>query len=531
MNISLPDGRLPQWQTIDDLIRDRAASLPDQLAVAVGPETLSYAELDRLSDVLAANLAGLGVTDGTRVATMLYNSLEQILTFIATVKLGAICAPLNVSLESRDLAHVLRDSDPLVMVFDEDTAGKLDGLAPEVCRDRHLFVVGTRDPERAFARLLNDTDTVAPRVDNQASTPAVIIYTGGTTGLPKGVVLPHFALVAAGYRYVECFKVADDDVHYSVLTLFHVGGLFLGFMGPVVAGIPTHFERLFSASRFWDRTREVGATLIDPIGTMVTVLCKAPESPSDGDNPVRQALGVLGQVPGTVAEDFRRRFQLNVVNAYSLTESGGTVIIHNPAGSDRPESNGKAWQWAEVCIRDDEDAELPPGQLGEICLRPRVPHIFMQSYFNKPEATLEAWRNFWLHTGDVGYLDDEGYLFFTGRQAHWLRVKGENVSAHEVESIVSEYPGVEEAIVVGVPGELGENDVKVFLRLASRDGFEPAALVEWCRDKMAKFKVPRYVEIVDEFPRSATKREVERHKLIALNSDTAWDAQAATSSN
>lgn len=146
------------------------------------------------------------------------------------------------------------------------------------------------------------------------------------------------------------------------------------------------------------------------------------------------------------------RFDLEIFNAYSLTESGGTVIIHNPAGGPNPQANGKAWGWADISIRDEQDVALGPGQTGEICLRPSVPHIFMQGYFNNAEATLKAWRNFWLHTGDLGYLDENGYLYFVGRQAHWLRVKGENVSAYEVESVISDFPGVEEVIAIGVPG-------------------------------------------------------------------------------
>ena len=166
-------------------------------------------------------------------------------------------------------------------------------------------------------------------------------------------------------------------------------------------------------------------------------------------------------------------------------------------------------------------------EIGEILLRPVVPDTFMLRYHNNPDKTLETFRNLWLHTGDLGYLDDEGYLFFTGRHAHWMRCRGENVSAYEVEGIISRYPGVREVIAVGVPAPLGDEDIKAFIIAEPGAIIEPRGLVLWCRDRMAAFKLPRYVVFLEEFPRSTTKREVERHKLKALAGLEVWDAEQA----
>lgn len=524
--INLPDGRAAEWTNIVALMRARSAAQPDKLAVEVAGRALSWGELDRLSTRVAANLRALGVGQGDRVATMLHNSAEQVLTLFATARLGAVWAPFNVALGSQDLIHVVRDCTPKVLICDAETGATVDALPAEVRAMQPILMVGDdAGGARPFAELLGEAELGA-EPDIAPQDPALIIYTGGTTGLPKGVVLPHFAVVAAGYRYVDGFGIGPDDRHYSVLQIFHVGGLFIGLVGPMVAGIPTHFERWFSASRFWPRVREVGATVIDPIGTMVSVLCAVPERPEDGDNPARVSLGVLSQVPVEVAQGFPRRFALDVVNVYSLTETGGTQIVTNRPGSSAPQANGKPWGWCEIAIMGEGDQPLPTGAVGEICLRPTVPWTFMLGYFNQPEKTVETFANLWLHTGDLGCVDAEGYLWFRGRQAHWLRIKGENVSAYEVENVLSAYPGVGEVVVVGVPAELGDEEARAFVIAEAGGTVDPAELVRWCAGRLAPFKVPRFVTFVDAFPRSSTKREVERHKLRDRPLDGDWDAVA-----
>lgn len=511
-----------RWNTVGELIRSRGSERPDDFAVEVDGRRATYGELDMLSDRVGASLSALGIVKGDRVASFAYNSVEQILTWFGCMKIGAIWVPLNVALTGGDLTYSLEDAAPRVLVLDKDTRPKVADIAARRDWPFQIFEIGSEGPG-GFDRLLNP-DLPLPEVDVGPADPAVIIYTGGTTGMPKGVALPQFAWIAAGYRYIEAFDVRPDDVHYSVLALFHNGGLMIGCIGPIVAGIPTHIERWFSASRFWPRIRQTGATIIDPIGTMVTLVCQQPEGPEDRNHKVRVSIGVLNQVPPEIARAFRERFGLTIVNVYSLSEAGGVLIVYNKADSPKPDANGRGWGWCEIAILDDEDRPRAPGEVGEICLRPTRPFTFMLNYFNKPERTIDCWRNLWLHTGDLGCLDEEGYLYFTGRQAHWLRTSGENVSAYEVETVVSRYPGVEEAIVVGIPAALGEEDVKLFLRLKAGATFDPAALLRWASGELAAFKLPRFVEVMEEFPRSAAKREVERHKLKALANDSAWDA-------
>ena len=209
---------------------------------------------------------------------------------------------------------------------------------------------------------------------------------------------------------------------------------------------------------------------------------------------------------------------------YALTETG-IVLIFNRPDDFKEGSCGKGHGWADIAIVDKNDDPLPPGEIGEILLRPKHPYSFMLEYYNKPKATLEVFRNLWFHTGDLGYLDEEGFLFLIGRQAHWLRTGGENVACFEVENVINQNPKVAESAVVGVPAELGEEDVKAYVVLEEGELMEPLDVIKWCEDRLARFKVPRYIEFVMSLPKSITKSEIERHKLKKIGIGDAWDRE------
>jgi crotonobetaine/carnitine-CoA ligase len=208
------------------------------------------------------------------------------------------------------------------------------------------------------------------------------------------------------------------------------------------------------------------------------------------------------------------------------TEIGGSAVVNSPIGTPHRQGTcGRANGWCELEIHDENDVALPPGTVGQIVVRPTIPFSMMNGYHNAPARTVECWRNLWFHTGDLGSLDEKGYLNFVGRQAHWLRRRSENISAYEVESVIATHPGVREVVVVGVPSELGEDEVKAFVLSIPEEQPEPEAIVAWCEQRLARFKVPRFIEFVADFPRSAAKQEIERHHLKAMANDKAWDRE------
>jgi carnitine-CoA ligase len=514
-------GRPVPWTSVPVLVRDKALMHGDRPFVTIDGITLSYRELDTLSDAVAANLARRGFAPGDCVASLLPNCREQLLGWLGASKAGLVWAPFNASLFGDDLAHTLRNSGARLLMTDADGAARFDTLPAESRAGAALFRIDAGD---GFAAL--EAEAGPPPPDHwRPGDPAMILYTGGTTGLPKGVVLPHFAIVAAGYRYGETLGAGPGDRHYTALPLFHASGVQLGIVGPLLNDMTVVMDRRFSVSGYWQRVVETGATIIDPISTMMTVLVQVPPGPLDRAHRVRITTGVNAQIPPAVPEAFTRRFGIPIVDIYGSSEAGGAMATGNRLDSAVAGSVGRPHGWSEVAVVDDNDNPLPPGTRGSIVLRPTVAFTFMLGYCNDPEATRLVWRNLWLHTGDLGMLDAAGNLFFVGRQAHWLRRRGENISAYEVEAVLSRHPRVREAIVTGVPSELGEEDVKAWI---VADGETPPELelIRWCLASLAAFKVPRYIAFVDDFPRSATKREVERAKVKAWDGPGHWDREA-----
>lgn len=502
------------------------ASLGDKPLLICDDETLTYRDAHERSNRIASSMAAYGIGKGDVVATFMYNSIDHAAIWLACVKAGAIFASLNVSLAPDELVYSLGDTDAKMIVVDNDLIDVYQQARPGFA---HVPVeVLWRGPDSpdfvAFPTLL-DGDDVLPDVAITPNDPMSIIYTGGSTSMPKGVLAPHLHYIAAAERYKEITQSQPDDVHFANSHFFHVGGQQFGLMGPLYCGTTGVMTRWFSASKYWGIARRTGATIIDPVGTMISALLSVDPSPDDRDHKVRVGIGIAsGQVRSSFRDDFEERFGVPLLEVYAMTEVG--VLLCSERLDDKTkDSCGKTYGWADICIVDENECPVPTGEQGQILLRPTGTNCFMLEYINKPAETIAAWRNLWYHSGDIGYLDEAGYLHFVGRQAHWVRVRGENVSAFEVEKVLAAHEAVDDCAIVGVPGELGEEDILAYVQLADGASMEPLEVVDWCKARLAYFKVPRYVEYVTEFPRTATKREIERHELRARGLGAAWDRE------
>ncbi len=378
-------------------------------------------------------------------------------------------------------------------------------------------------PASAFADLLGAASTVET-ADVEPRHPASILFTGGTTGPPKGVVLPHNHNLNVARGVVELVEYTDDDVLLSVFPLFHANAKYTTVVAAMVVGARVVLNRRFSASGFWDLCRREGVTAFNGQGEMLRILLKQPERPEDGDNPVRVVFG--SAAPSEVVEEFERRFGLSVLDVYGMTETGPTLA--STFERRRAGSCGVPVPWYDVRLVDENDLDVPDGEKGEIAVRPRRPHVMMEGYWGNDRETLESIRNLWFHTGDNARRDADGFYWFAERATDSIRRRGENVSAWEVERVLATHPRILETAVYGVPSELGGQEVMVAVVMKPDEQLAPEELLDFCTGKMPHFAVPRFVRFVESLPKSHAQRILKQElKADGVDASGVWDRQLA----
>jgi carnitine-CoA ligase len=525
------NGHRLETTDLGQLIRVRAALAEKPLAF-VEEEELSYAEADLRSNRIANSLRALGVDRGEVVATYMENSIDHICIWFACAKLGAIWAPLNVSLVNLDLKAALANARPRALFVDDDLLPRLLATESPAADPDPIVVVRGEVPAtehrlRSLAELeLGRPDD--PGVALSPNDPAALVYTGGTTGLPKGVVVPHLWYFGGALRYRELFEPNEDDAHLGIGHLCHTLGSAVDVVGPMFHGMTTVLSRRFSASRFWNvvERRQAGFSVL--VGPLLSLLLRQPARPEDAANPLRTVAAATGQMNRKVPDEFCERFGVELLEIYGQTETGPLGCVSQRSW-DRPyHSAGRGHGWADFRIVDPAGSPCPVDLVGEILVRSTHPETTMLGYHRDPEATDSVMRDGWFHSGDLGHVDALGYLHFDGRRAHSIRRRGENIAVAEVEQAILLHPAVGDCAVVGVPSEIGEEEVKACVVVDTEAELSPEELIGFCSERIADFKVPRYVEFLRELPRSVVKSEVERHKLRTLEAGEVWDREAST---
>lgn len=510
--------------TIADVLRARAERTPDDPFVTFGETTIGYGEMVDRAERAAGALAGLGLAPGDRVATVLPNSLELLDVWLGAAVGGYVLVPVNTGLVGDGLRYVLEHSEAKAVAVDGPLAGALADALPA---DAGPAVRLVRDPaapaEVRLADVLAAGDAAAAPTAVDPDGLATILYTSGTTGMPKGVMNGHRPYLTAGVEFTRRFlRLGTDDVLYTSLPLFHVNAQMLSVMGSIVSGRPLVLAPRFSASRFFDEIRRHRATVFNYIGAMLTMLAKQPARADDAENPIRVAVG--GAAPLELWRDFERRFGLEILEIYGLTETA-CFCLGSPPDAIKPGKLGTAVSWAEVDVRREDGGRADDGEPGEIVVRPKRDGVIFRGYLKNREATDEALAGGWFHTGDRGRRDDDGYLVFLDRLKDVIRRRGENISSYEVERAVNTHPDVAESAAVGVPSELGEEDVMIVVVPRPGAEIDPAALRAHCGERLAAFMVPRYVLVRDALPKTATQR-VQKFELRKAGHAGAWDAEA-----
>ncbi len=522
-----------------DLLAVGAQETPDAVLLRTDTGDLTYAQVRDGAARLAAGFAGLGVGAGDRVVSLLHNSADAVLTWFSLAWLGAVYVPVNTALQGRGLAHTLSVAGARVVVVDHDllpvlaevlgeasTRGTTRGAVRGTVVVRGGLAAGAAVADARllpFEGLALASGPGAARIEGVDDlAPALMLFTSGTTGVSKACVLSNRYVVRQAQLHAENFRLTAHDVLYSPFPLFHIDAATLTLVAALSVGGTAAIARRFSVSGFWDDVRRYGATVFNFMGATLTLLWKQPASDDDRRHVVRLAWGVPMPDWRTGWEE---RFGVPIYEVYGLTDAG--IPVYDPLDAPpRPGSCGRVIPQFEVAVADAAGVLVGAGLLGEILVRGREPGLVMTEYYGMPEATAEAFRDGWFHTGDLGSLDADGYLTFAGRAKDAIRRRGENISAYEVEQVVESHPAVLQAAAIGVPSELMEEDVKVCVVLRPGQALHADALAEHCRRNGAQHAVPRYIEFVAELPRTPTQK-VEKFRLREAGvTPTTWDGEA-----
>jgi crotonobetaine/carnitine-CoA ligase len=524
--------------TVLTLLEHRLATDPDGEYLDVCGTKLSAVDVATTASRLAASLHELGVQRGDRVATLIENSAEAALAWWGIVRAGAIAVPINTAYKGDYLRHQLTDSGSRVLFVEAGLAGRAAQVVDAVESLAHVVVIDSGPAAVGAAKThawdeLLATGADAPDVAVRPSDLATFIYTGGTTGPSKGCMLSHNYHEALARQIGICWQRTHEDVVWTPLPLFHFNAIVTAVLGPLVFGGRAAIYRRFSVSNFWPEMNRVGATITSTLGTMAYLLAHdtdRDEMPRSGKSDANSTLRLIGAAPLPVEVDdvLRSRFGIDTFSgAYGVTEA--SLISWQPPGvRNRPNAAGVVNdEYFDVRIFDDDDNELPAGSQGEIVVRPKRPQVMFEGYWGRPEATVETSRNWWYHTGDVGVIDEDRYLYFVDRKADYLRRRGENISSFEIERTLMRHGALADVAVHAVPSAMTEDDLKITATLKDDASLTEEELFRWCIDELPYFALPRYIEFRSELPRSPVGRVLKRELRADGATTGVWDADAS----
>jgi crotonobetaine/carnitine-CoA ligase len=542
-----------EQSTIPQLFARRLETDPDGEYLDMGGVKLTARGVMETAARFGGALHALGTQQHDRVATLLENSPVALLAWAGTVCAGRISVPVNTAYKGEYLSHQLTDSGARVLVVAASLLPRVAAIAEQTPNLEHVIVVDDADDEdqpegkgvataetsmvgRATVHRWDEIlagDLSAPSVDIDPADLGTFIYTGGTTGLSKGCMLSHNYHEALARQIGICWRRTADDVVWTPLPMYHFNALTTVVVGTLLFGGRGAIYRRFSVSQFWPEMNRAGATITSTLGTMAYLLAHdvdRPEMPKSGAPEANTTLRLLGAAPLPVEVDqvIRSRFGVTTFSgAYGVTEA--SLVSWQPPGTEnRPNAAGVVNdEYFDVRIFDDDDGEVAPGTAGEIVLRPKRPQVMFEGYWGRPDETVRTTRNLWYHTGDIGKIDEDRYLYFVDRKADYLRRRGENIASFEVERILMSHGALADVAVHAVPSPMTEDDLKITATRKEGATVTEEELFRWCIDQLPYFALPRYIEFRAALPRSPVGRVLKRELRDEGVTAATWDVEAA----
>jgi carnitine-CoA ligase len=505
----------PEEWVLPNILRARVEAHPDRPYYRFGHgEWITYSGMLSRTNRVANALARHGIGLGDVVATQLPNMEPHLEIWFGILASGAAQCPINTAYRGDFLSWAINLPQARLLIIADTFLAELDAIADELPSLERVVVVPTgaahgpspRHPWETFEEFIGDADDRDPGVDLTWTGDARIMFTSGTTGRSKGVIKQHASDYFSGRTYCEVCEVTEDDVFYCCLPLFHSNAQVLNAYPAMIAGGRVQFDTRYSSTHFWTNVVECGATILNTVSAINYFIWNTEPAGLDRAHKVTRIMAM--PAPKDIYWEFQERFGIRFIEGYGLTETG-MVTYHPPGAEARPGSCGIATPGFEVSVVEPgTDLPVPPGTQGEIVVDMKVPNIVMRAYIGMPEKTAEDFRNLKLHTGDLGEMDEDGYLFFRDRLKDYIRRRGENVSSVEVERTVMSHPDVLEAAAIAVKAHEGASaEDEIMVCVVTRSGqLTPRELANFLEPKMPAFAVPRYIRFMDHLPKTPTER-------------------------
>lgn len=511
------------------------AQWPDRQWLDFLGETYTFSEIDRLSNRFANVLLDLGIKSGDTVVSFLDNSADAIVGWFGINKVGGITVPINTAYRGAFLRHLVTDANARIVIAETDYAERLAAIHDAIPTVELILYRGAKPDMGNCSIRCEPLDDYRGSVETptgiavKPSDLACLIYTSGTTGPAKGCMISHNYACNLARQNNGIYGITEKDTMWTCLPLFHFNAIAVTLMSTMLVGARAAVVPKFSVTNFWPEILRTGATIASVLGSMAVFISKA----ADNEASIA-AKGQLRAVQGApwpeeVAETWRSRFGIKsqiAARLYGITEA--CLVTSVSADVEVPPgSSGRRNEEFEVLIVDDNDDEVPVGTPGEVVCRPRKPHIMFEGYWGRPADTMKVYRNMWMHMGDIGKFDEEGWFYFLDRKKDYLRRRGENISSFEMESAFEQHPDITEVAVHAVLSDASEDDIKVTAVLREGAVLTEEELCRWCVDKVPYFAVPRYIEFRTTLPRNPVGRVLKFELRDQGCTPTTWDIEKA----
>lgn len=471
----------------------------------------TYREFNEQVDKYATVLHNLGIKKNDKVNVHLFNSPEYLFSWFALAKLGAVMIPTNVLCAPFEMEYFVDFAECVAVITEPAYVDMYRDVLHKCPRVKHTIVVRTSPlypnqklyPHALIMQdALKDTAPAVPEVAIDAEDDLMMLFTSGTTSRPKAVQLTHANALFAGIFGAQGYKVVPEDRHFMVLPLFHVNAQFISVMPTLTAGATLVMAEQFSASKYMEQARRYGATTTSLVAATAKMILAQPRHELDGRNNFRLIMYAIAITEEQWTE-FETRFQVKLSDLWGLTETLAATTMNPPDLEMKRNCIGLCRAGNEMKVVDDQGKEVPPGTVGEILVYGVPGRTIMKGYYKNPEATAQTIRDGWLYTGDNGSMDEDGYFHFVDRKKDMIKRGGENVAAVEVEYVLSLHPKVLEAAVVGVPDPMRDEAIVALIVLREGETCTEEEIISFCRERLAKFKVPGFVEFKKSFPKTS----------------------------